>query len=55
MEQLVQVNPRLGDSGSDADWFRDALVERGITPCVPSKTNRNMPIPRDRDRGTRNG
>ena len=38
----------LGDRGYDADWFRRALIERGITPCIPSKSNRKIPIPHDR-------
>ena len=38
----------LGDRGYDADWFRHALIERGITPCTPSKSNRKVPIPHDR-------
>ena len=29
----------LGDKGYDADWFRHALIERSITPCIPSKLN----------------
>lgn len=24
----------LEDRGYDADWFREALVEKGITPCI---------------------
>ncbi len=38
----------LGDRGYDADWFRHTLIERGIIPCIPSKTNRKIPIPHDR-------
>ena len=38
----------LGDRGYDADWFRQALIERGIIPCIPSKINRKVPIPHDR-------
>ena len=38
----------LGDRGYDADWFRHALTTRGITPCIPSKTNRKIAIPHDR-------
>src|ERR1700730_10079691 len=34
----------LGDKGYDADWFRNALIKRGIVPCIPSKTNRKIPI-----------
>ena len=38
----------LGDKGYDADWFRQALAERGITACIPSKSNRKIPIEHDR-------
>ncbi len=34
----------LGDKGYDANWLRDALTERGITPCIPSKANRKVSI-----------
>ncbi len=34
--------------GYDVDWFRTALAERGITACIPSKTNRKIPIPHDK-------
>ena len=37
----------LGDRGYDADWFRNSLIERGINPCIPSKSNRKIPIPHD--------
>ena len=33
----------LGDKGYDADWFRDALIARGIAPCIPPKSNRKLP------------
>ena len=39
----------LGDRGYDAGWFRNAnIAERGIVPCIPSKTNRKISIPHDR-------
>src|SRR5450759_3370000 len=38
----------LGDKGYDANWFRQALAERGITACIPSKSNRRKPIEHDR-------
>ena len=38
----------LADRGYDADWFRAALEQRGITPCIPSKTNRKVPIAHDK-------
>ena len=37
----------LATKGYDADWFREALNKRGITPCIPSKANRKAPIPHD--------
>ncbi len=43
------LRPNLtGVRGYDADWFRDALTERSIAPCIPSKANRKVPIPHDR-------
>lgn len=45
---LPRAKTLLGDRGYDADWFRVALVKRGISACIPSKTNRKVPIPHDR-------
>lgn len=39
----------LGDRGYDADWFRNALIEMGISPCIPSRAGRKVPIPHDSD------
>ena len=47
LDALPKAKALLGDKGYDADWFRDALAERGITACIPSKTNRKVPIPHD--------
>jgi transposase len=35
----------LADKGYDADWFREALANRKIAACIPSKSNRKAPIP----------
>ena len=32
----------LGDKGYDSDWFRQALMLRGITPCIPPRANRRI-------------
>ena len=48
LSALPNAKELLGDKGYDSDWFRHALVERGITPCIPSKSNRKVPIPHDR-------
>ena len=47
-DALPRAKVLLGDRGYDADWFRNALTARGISPCIPSKTNRKIPIPHDR-------
>ena len=45
---VPRANELLGDGGYDADWFRHALTERGITARIPSKSNRKTPIEHDR-------
>lgn len=49
IEALPPAKDMLADRGYDADWFRDALTARGITPCIPSRSNRKVPIPHDKD------
>ena len=39
----------LADRGYDADWFRNALKERNIRPCIPSRRKRRQVIPHDPD------
>lgn len=45
IDAFPKANVLLGDRGYDADWFRHALIDRGITPCIPSKTNRKSLSP----------
>jgi transposase len=48
---MLPVMPRakelLADKGYDANWFREALANRKIAACMPSKSNRKAPIPHD--------
>ena len=48
---LLRFMPRvkylLADRGYDAGWFRKALTDMNITPCIPSRKNRKVPIPHD--------
>ena len=44
---LPRAKALLGDRGYDGDWFRAALAERKITACIPSNSNRKIPIPHD--------
>ena len=48
MPALPAAKELLGDKGYDANWFRAALAERGITACIPPKTNRKTPVHFDR-------
>jgi len=40
----------LGDRGYDADWFREALVNMGIKPCVPERKSRSKALKCDKRR-----
>ena len=40
----------LGDRGYDADWFRESLVNMGITPCIPGRKSREKPVKYDKRR-----
>ena len=45
--ELPDADVLLADWGYDADWFREALVDKGIAPCIPSRKMRKVPIPHD--------
>jgi len=47
VDAFPKAKSLLADKGYDADWFRDALAARGIAACIPSKSNRKVPIPHD--------
>jgi transposase len=44
MKDLPAADWLLGDRGYDADWFREALEEKGITPCIPGRKSRGKTI-----------
>ena len=48
LDALPPAKALLGDRGYDAGWFPVALAARGILPCIPSKSNRKIPIAHDR-------
>ncbi|WP_255013338.1 hypothetical protein [Roseovarius sp. M141] len=39
----------LADRASDADWFRNDLLERDIIPVIPPKSNRKFPATFDKE------
>ena len=48
LDSLPKAKELLADRGYDADWFRNALATKGITPCIPPKKNRKIQIPYDK-------
>jgi transposase len=50
VDGLPKADWLLGDRGYDADWFRDALDEKGITPCILGPMSRNKPVKYDKRR-----
>lgn len=40
----------IADRGHDAGWFRDALQDKGIKPCIPGRKSRGKTIRYDRRR-----
>lgn len=48
LDSLPKARELLADRGYDADWFRNALIEKGITPCIPPKKNRKSQLKYDK-------
>ena len=47
LSSLPKAGTLLADRGYDADWFRNALIERDIQPCIPSRKGRKTAVPHD--------
>jgi transposase len=43
----------IADRGYDADWFRDALKDKGIRPCIPGRKSRGKAVRYDKRRHRR--
>ena len=44
LDDLPKAQWLLGDRGYDADWYRGALQENGIKPCIPGRKSLLKPI-----------
>ena len=44
---LPAAETLIGDRGYDANWFRNLLTKLGISPCIPSRKLRKVPVPYD--------
>ena len=50
LSSLPSVDWLLGDRGYDADWFREALQDKGIRPCIPGRKSRSKAVRYDKRR-----
>lgn len=48
IDYLPRAKTLVADKGYDADWLRNALIEKGVEPCIPSRSNRRAAIPYDK-------
>ena len=48
LSSLPKVDWLLGDRGYDADWFRDALKDKGIRACIPGRKQRTTKVKYDK-------
>ena len=47
LEALRPAKTLLADKGHDADWFREALDDKGIAACIPARRGRRNPARHD--------
>lgn len=43
----------IADRGHEAGWFREALNDTGIRPCIPGRTSRGKAVRHDKRRSRR--
>ena len=48
LSNLPPAKMLLADNGYDADWFREALEDKGIAACIPARRGRKAPASHDR-------
>ncbi len=48
LKALPPARTLIADRGYDSTWFREALRDKGIEPCIPSSKSRNVPFPYDK-------
>ena len=49
LDSLPQSRELLADRGYDANWFRKALLNKGIPPCIPGRRSRKEAAPYDKE------
>ena len=48
VDALPKAASLIADRGYDSNWFRKALHDKGIMPCIPPTRNRKVQIPYDK-------
>jgi len=48
LSSLPEADWLLADRGYNADWYREALQDKGITPCIPGRKSRGTPVKYDK-------
>jgi len=49
LDALPPAGSLIADRGYDSAWFRAALPDKGIQPCIPSSRSRKRPYPYDKN------
>jgi transposase len=47
LQTLPDAEVLIADKGYDSDWFRQALSDLDITPCIPGRKNRKVSVAYD--------
>jgi transposase len=50
LKELPEADWPIAVRGYDADWFRDALKDREIEPCIPGRKACKVPVKYDKRR-----
>ena len=50
LRELPEADWLIADRGYDADWFREALKDKEIKPCIPGRKKRKSPVKYDKRR-----
>ena len=45
---LPEADWLIADRGYDAEWFQEALQDKGIRPCIPGRKSRRTAVRYDR-------
>ena len=48
LDALPKAASLIADRGYDSNWFRTALIGKGIKPCIPPTRSRKVPIAYDK-------